>query len=131
MNKVPPVISIGVPRLTAGIEEYGRLDLMTHAEADGAIAPPPASDLVRLTEAIALQGRGGAGFPFARKLRAVLESSAKQDKPTMVVVNATEGEPASWKDKVLLTRAPHLILDGAALAAIAIDAEEIVRSEER
>jgi len=126
MNKVPPVISIGVPRLTAGIEEYGRLDLMTHEEVHGPIAPLSASDLVRLTEAIALQGRGGAGFPFARKLRAVLESSAKQDKPTMVVVNATEGEPASWKDKVLLTRAPHLILDGAALAAFAIDAEEII-----
>ena len=60
---------------------------------------------------------GGAGFPFARKLRAVLESASRQDLPTVVVVNATEGEPAAWKDKVLLTRAPHLILDGAALAA--------------
>ena len=73
-----------------------------------------------------LKGKGGAGFPFARKLRAVLESCERQDLAAVVVVNATEGEPASWKDKVLLTRAPHLILDGAALAAYALDAEEIV-----
>jgi NADH:ubiquinone oxidoreductase subunit F (NADH-binding)/ferredoxin len=44
----------------------------------------------------------------------------------VVVVNATEGEPASWKDKVLLSRAPHLILDGAALAAHALGASAIV-----
>ena len=44
----------------------------------------------------------------------------------MIVVNATEGEPPSWKDKAILTRGPHLILDGAALAAAALDAEEIV-----
>src|SRR5690349_20461029 len=49
-----------------------------------------------------------------------------RDLPPVIVVNATEGEPAAWKDKALLTRAPHLILDGAALAAAALDAEEIV-----
>jgi NADH:ubiquinone oxidoreductase subunit F (NADH-binding)/ferredoxin len=55
----------------------------------------------------------------------VLDSAVRQDADTAVVVNATEGEPASWKDKVLLTRAPHLILDGAAIAARAIDAGSI------
>ncbi|MEV1290575.1 NADH-ubiquinone oxidoreductase-F iron-sulfur binding region domain-containing protein [Micromonospora sp. NPDC049679] len=123
---VPPVACVGVPRLTAGLDEFGRLDLLAHEEVHGPIGPLSTSDLIRLTDAIALQGRGGAGFPFAKKIRAVLESAAKQDKPTVVVVNATEGEPAAWKDKVLLTRAPHLILDGAALAGFALDAEEIV-----
>ncbi len=43
----------------------------------------------------------------------------------MVVVNAMEGEPASHKDRVLLTQAPHLVLDGADVAAGAVNASEI------
>lgn len=123
---MPPVACFGEPRLTAGFEEYGRLDLLAHEEVHGPVSPLSMSSLLRLTEEIALKGKGGAGFPFHRKVRAVLESSQRQSLPPVVVVNATEGEPASWKDKVLLTRAPHLILDGAAIAAFALDAEEIV-----
>ncbi|MBQ1042466.1 MULTISPECIES: NADH-quinone oxidoreductase subunit NuoF family protein [unclassified Micromonospora] len=123
---VPPVACVGEPRLTAGFAEFGRLDLLAHEEVHGPIGPMEPAALLRLAEAIDLKGKGGAGFPFARKLRAVLESCERQDLSAVVVVNATEGEPASWKDKVLLTRAPHLILDGAALAAFALDAEEIV-----
>ncbi|MEU1838553.1 NADH-ubiquinone oxidoreductase-F iron-sulfur binding region domain-containing protein [Micromonospora chersina] len=123
---VPPVACVGEPRLTAGFAEFGRLDLLAHEEVHGPIGPVEPAALLRLAEAIDLKGKGGAGFPFARKLRAVLESCERQDLSAVVVVNATEGEPASWKDKVLLTRAPHLVLDGAALAAYALDAEEIV-----
>ncbi|MFC4105720.1 NADH-ubiquinone oxidoreductase-F iron-sulfur binding region domain-containing protein [Micromonospora zhanjiangensis] len=125
-SKVPPVACFGEPRLTAGFDEFGSLDLMAHEEVHGPVSPLSPAALLRLAEDIQLKGKGGAGFPFARKLRAVLESSDKQNLPPVVVVNATEGEPASWKDKVLLTRAPHLILDGAALAAYALDADEIV-----
>ncbi|MGN9808957.1 NADH-ubiquinone oxidoreductase-F iron-sulfur binding region domain-containing protein [Micromonospora sp. BQ11] len=123
---VPPVACIGEPRLTAGFAEFGRLDLLAHEEVHGPIGPIEPANLLRLAEGVQLKGKGGAGFPFAKKLRAVLESCERQDLGAVVVVNASEGEPASWKDKVLLTRAPHLILDGAALAAYALDAEEIV-----
>ena len=44
----------------------------------------------------------------------------------MVVVNAMEGEPASAKDRVLLEDAPHLVLDGAEVAAAVVGASEIV-----
>ena len=123
---VPPVACFGEPRITAGFDEFGRLDLLAHEEVHGPVGPLSPASLLRLVVGIELKGKGGAAFPFARKLRAVLESAEKRDLPPVVVVNATEGEPASWKDKVLLTRAPHLILDGAAIAAYALDAEEIV-----
>ncbi|WP_213450273.1 NADH-quinone oxidoreductase subunit NuoF family protein [Rhizomonospora bruguierae] len=123
---VPPVTSVGAPRLTAGFAEFGRLDLRDHEEVHGDFGPLTVAELMQLAELIQLRGRGGAGFPFARKVRAVYESARAKSLPTILVVNGTEGEPASWKDKALLTRGPHLILDGAALAAYALDAEEIV-----
>ena len=126
LQQVPPVTSIGIPRITAGFDEYGRLDLVAHQEVHGGFAALSSGELIGLADRIELRGRGGAGFPFARKLRAVLDSCRRQDLPPVIVVNATEGEPPSWKDKAILTRGPHLILDGAALAAAALDAEEIV-----
>lgn len=123
---VPAVGRAGPARLTAGFEQFGRLDLWDHQQVHGDLRPMSIAELISLAEQVRLAGRGGAGFPFARKVRAVVDSSRKQGKPVVVVVNATEGEPAAWKDKVLLARAPHLILDGASLAAWALEAEEIV-----
>jgi NADH:ubiquinone oxidoreductase subunit F (NADH-binding) len=69
-----------------------------------------------------LTGRGGASFPTARKLMAV----ASGPRRPIVIANGTEGEPASAKDKVLLAREPHLILDGAVLAAEMVGAGHAV-----
>ena len=68
-----------------------------------------------------LFGRGGAAFPTSRKW----ETMSRSRRRPVVVVNAMEGEPASSKDHVLLTRAPHLVLDGAEVAAHAVNAAEI------
>jgi NADH:ubiquinone oxidoreductase subunit F (NADH-binding) len=78
--------------------------------------------LIEQAERAGLRGRGGAGFPLATKLRAV----AAQRRRPIVVVNATEGEPASRKDCTLCELTPHLILDGAVLAAIAVGADEAI-----
>jgi NADH:ubiquinone oxidoreductase subunit F (NADH-binding) len=67
-----------------------------------------------------LTGRGGAAFPTGRKLAAV----AAAIRP-IVVVNGTEGEPASAKDKVLMATEPHLVLDGAAAAARMVGARHV------
>jgi NADH:ubiquinone oxidoreductase subunit F (NADH-binding) len=78
----------------------------------------------RLVEEVAragLRGRGGAAFPAARKLAAVL---AGRGRP-VVVANGCEGEPASAKDRVLSELAPHLVIDGALLAALATGAREV------
>ncbi|MEU8265638.1 NADH-ubiquinone oxidoreductase-F iron-sulfur binding region domain-containing protein [Sphaerisporangium sp. NPDC049002] len=123
---VQDVFRIGPGRLTAGLDSSPRLDYDTHRRVHGHMPRLPIDDLIALAELGDLRGRGGAGFPFARKLRAVIDSAGRRGAPITVVVNATEGEPAAHKDKVLLTRAPHLILDGADLVARALSAVEIV-----
>jgi NADH:ubiquinone oxidoreductase subunit F (NADH-binding) len=72
-----------------------------------------------------LTGRGGAGFPTHLKLAAVRRNGAGRAAP-VVVGNGAEGEPASAKDRTLLRRAPHLVLDGLQLAAAAVGAGRAV-----
>ncbi|MDQ6910066.1 MAG: proton-conducting membrane transporter [Actinomycetota bacterium] len=83
--------------------------------------PETGHDLIELVERSGLRGRGGAGFPTARKLAAVAAG-----RQAIVVVNGTEGEPASGKDKLLMAGAPHLVVDGAALAARAVGARDAI-----
>ena len=90
------------------------------------LAPSPATtsprlDLIETIEQSGLTGRGGGGFPTARKLRAVAGGNGRR----VVLANGTEGEPASQKDQVLMSREPHLVLDGAAVAAAAVGASEV------
>jgi NADH:ubiquinone oxidoreductase subunit F (NADH-binding) len=83
--------------------------------------------LIDEVAAAGLRGRGGAAFPTAVKLRAVAARRGRR----AVVVNAAEGEPLSAKDRTLLELAPHLVLDGALLAAEAVGAHEIVVAMKR
>lgn len=69
-----------------------------------------------------LLGRGGGQFPVSKKLAIAAASSGHP----IVVVNASEGEPASRKDRTLLEMRPHLVLDGAMVAARAIESTEVV-----
>src|SRR5215468_10443730 len=110
----PTVLRVGQARITAGLDRYARLDLDAHRSVFG---PPPEltlASLVAMCEDTDLRGRGGAAFPVARKLRAVMARCSGRRRP-VVVVNGTEGEPGSNKDKTLLSRSPHLVLDGAVL----------------
>ena len=121
----PAVIRIGPARITAGLDRYARLDLAAHLNVFGPAPHLAATDLIEMCEQVDLRGRGGAAFPVARKLRAVLDRTTARRRAA-VVVNGTEGEPGSSKDKTLLARSPHLVLDGAVLAADALQATEIV-----
>jgi NADH:ubiquinone oxidoreductase subunit F (NADH-binding) len=118
-------------RLLASWSQTGRTDLEAHASVYGPLRLPT-GDLrawqarhVAEIEASGLTGRGGAGFPAWRKL-ASARSAMRQGRDAIVVLNAMEGEPASFKDRILLERAPHLVLDGAELTAMSIGAAKVV-----
>ncbi|MCU1601410.1 MAG: dehydrogenase [Frankiales bacterium] len=91
-----------------------------HEAIHGPLSMPPRTQLLDAVEAAGLVGRGGAGFPTARKMRTVAAG-----KNPVVLGNACEGEPASSKDVTLLTRHPHLVLDGLSVAAAAVGAREL------
>src|SRR5918911_3742538 len=66
-----------------------------------------------------LAGRGGAGFPTGRKWSFI----PKGVLPTYLVINADESEPGAFKDRELMERNPHQLLEGVAIAAYAIRCE--------
>jgi NADH:ubiquinone oxidoreductase subunit F (NADH-binding) len=70
-----------------------------------------------------LLGRGGAAFPVGVKWRSVADRSRGS---AVVLANGAEGEPLSWKDRLLLTSRPHLVLDGAFIAAGSVGSEQVV-----
>jgi NADH:ubiquinone oxidoreductase subunit F (NADH-binding) len=113
-STLPLLPATGSPLLAAA-----RPDLAAHVRHNGPLPSRP--DPLALLAVVAdsgLTGRGGAGFPTGRKLAAVRSASGRP----VVVANGAEGEPASAKDALLLTRAPHLVLDGLQLAAHAVGA---------
>ena len=80
-------------------------------------------DLIGAIDKARLRGRGGAAFPTATKWRSVAEHS-KGD--AVVLANGAEGEPHSKKDRLLMTARPHLVLDGAFIAARVLRARRII-----
>ncbi|HEV2309696.1 MAG TPA: NADH-ubiquinone oxidoreductase-F iron-sulfur binding region domain-containing protein [Acidimicrobiia bacterium] len=122
----------GLPRLLAGYRPDGSVGLEEHLHQYG--RPPYGTArrgalvaLVAAVEASGLRGRGGAAFPTGRKMRTVAQARGR----TAVVVNGSEGEPLSAKDRLVLTCLPHLALDGAVLAAEAVGADEVTIAIDR
>ena len=107
----------------------GRIDAtdLAEAQAEGAyeglaaaraLAPEA---LVTLVEASGLRGRGGAYFPVHLKWRAAIEARERNGTP-LVVVNAEEGEPGVFKDRLLMEADPHRLVEGIAIACHALGA---------
>ncbi len=107
MPSTPRLLSAPGPSLVAHVEHFGSAPKLTGAQ------------LISSLNDAGLSGRGGAGFPTGRKLAAVSGPNP------VVVANGAEGEPLSRKDALLLTRAPHLVLDGMHIAAGAIGARTL------
>jgi NADH-quinone oxidoreductase subunit F len=115
------------PRLTRHWSEPGAVGLDGYVERGGyvgmrtALAKAPA-EVIDIVKASGLRGRGGAGFPTGMKWGFVPKGTGK---PTYVVVNFDESEPGTCNNRELVEREPHRLLEGAVIAALAIECETV------
>ncbi|MFC0804931.1 NADH-quinone oxidoreductase subunit NuoF [Ensifer sp. P24N7] len=86
-------------------------------KALGEYTPDEIVDLVKESN---LRGRGGAGFPTGMKWSFVPKAAGK---PKYLCCNADEGEPGTFKDRIIMERDPHQLIEGLAVSAYAIGAE--------
>ncbi|HUR27546.1 MAG TPA: NADH-ubiquinone oxidoreductase-F iron-sulfur binding region domain-containing protein [Planctomycetota bacterium] len=110
----------------AHIRAPGRASLAGYLRTGGyvglarALRELDAEQLLDIVDKSGLAGRGGAGFPTARKWRAV---RAAEGIPKTIVCNADEGEPGCFKDRALMDHDPHALIEGMVIAGIATGAE--------
>ena len=127
-----------VPLLTRRLRQPGYDGSLTAYRAQGgyrqmerAVTSLTPDQVTEIVKDSGLRGRGGAGFPTGMKWSFMPKEAVK---PHYLLVNADESEPGTFKDRLLLERDPHLVVEGAALAAYAIRARQAyiyVRGEYR
>ena len=78
--------------------------------------------LIAELEKAVLRGRGGAGFPMGRKASLIDRKSAK---PKYLVVNADESEPGAFKDREVMAKVPHRLIEGCLIAAHALESRDV------
>ncbi|MGH7551601.1 MAG: NAD(P)H-dependent oxidoreductase subunit E, partial [Longimicrobiales bacterium] len=78
-------------------------------------------DVIATVDGAGLRGLGGAGFPTSRKWTFV----RAEPKPRVVALNADEGEPGTFKDRVCIESDPHRVLEGLLVAAWVVEAEDV------
>jgi NADH-quinone oxidoreductase subunit F len=113
----------------AGAEEHPLRDLTSYravggyAQLEKARAMPPGEVIALLIESN-LRGRGGAFFPTGRKA-SFIPTPDKIAKPVYITVNADESEPGTFKDREIMLRVPHRLIEGCLIAAHAIQSESV------
>jgi NADH-quinone oxidoreductase subunit F len=113
--------------LLAGADERDLTKLSEYRAIGGYDQVPKArkltpEQLIETLLAANLRGRGGAGFPMGRKASLIDRGSSK---PKYLVVNADESEPGAFKDREVMARVPHRLLEGCLIAAHAIECEHV------
>jgi NADH-quinone oxidoreductase subunit F len=101
------------------LEDYRRVG--GYASLEKARKLGPGATLEQIKQA-ALRGRGGAGFQMGQKA-SFLPSPGQAKNPIYLVVNADESEPGAFKDREIINRVPHRLIEGIQIAALAIGAE--------
>lgn len=102
---------------SSDIEEY--LKAGGYRSLSAALARTPA-DIIEEVSRSGLRGRGGAGFPTAMKWKFAV---ADPKFPKYLICNADEGEPGTFKDRTILEKNPHLLIEGMAISGFALGAE--------
>jgi NADH:ubiquinone oxidoreductase subunit F (NADH-binding) len=115
---------LATPRLLSGPDLDGGAETFESHYLRLGRRPRGGAWMIDELERSGLRGRGGGSFPTFRKWRGVAKGA--ETRSAVVVVNASEGEPLSGKDRSLLRHRPHLVLDGAMLAAETVGADEVV-----
>jgi NADH-quinone oxidoreductase subunit F len=119
-----------VPRLDVVLEDAYERDLRSldeyrtiggYGALDRARGMAPAAVVEEITGAN-LRGRGGAGFPMGRKASFLAKGTGK---PTYLVVNADESEPGTFKDREIMLRVPHRLIEGCLITAHAIESHSV------
>ena len=105
------------PTLSSGGEE-----LASHTARWGHLPAIDGAGVRALLRGSHLDGRGGGGFPLIRKVETARLSPGRP----VLIVNASESEPASRKDRTLCRQRPHLVLDGASLLARSLGVDDVV-----
>src|SRR5215475_10149124 len=109
--------------LLANADRTGETSLAAYKERGGykalekALTMEPAA-VIEEVKTSGLRGRGGAGFPTGMKWSFVPRNSGK---PTYLLCNADESEPGTFKDRLLLERDPHSLIEGMAIANLALE----------
>ncbi|MBU0937142.1 MAG: NAD(P)H-dependent oxidoreductase subunit E [Spirochaetes bacterium] len=105
----------------ADVEQYRKAG--GYAGLQRALSLPPDSLVTEFTRA-GVRGRGGAGFPAGLKERAAAGSACSDNEECQryVVCNADEGEPGTFKDRIILESSPQLLIEGIIISAYAVGA---------
>jgi NADH-quinone oxidoreductase subunit F len=103
---------------SAGIAEYLRVG--GYRALEKALEMTPA-EVVEEVQQSGLLGRGGAGFPTGRKWEFAVRAIGS---PKYLISNADEGEPGTFKDRVLMEKNPHLMIEGMVIASHALGSEK-------
>jgi NADH-quinone oxidoreductase subunit F len=98
------------------IDRY--IELGGYKAAEKVLKTMTPADVIETTKATGLRGRGGAGFPTGMKWSFVPKNTGK---PTYLCCNADESEPGTCKDRVIMERDPHQLIEGIIIAAYAVD----------
>ncbi len=110
------MLDAGLAAAPQTLSDYG-----DYAALRKALAGLSPDEVIEMVEASSLIGRGGAAFPTGLKWKLTRQAAGESK---YMVCNADESEPGTFKDRVLLEHHPHLVLEGIALGAYAIGADE-------
>ena len=118
----PSPLEVKVLTRRFGLENSASIDTYLATEGyralEKALGMKP-EEIIEEVKLSGLRGRGGAGFPTGMKWSFVPRTSPKLK---FVVVNADESEPGTCKDRLLMEYDPHQLIEGALIAALAVDA---------
>ena len=108
--------------LTANVDKPNSASIDTYVAGGGYAAARKAlgmkpEDIIQVVKDSELRGRGGAGFPTGSKWSFVPRNAPR---PTYLLANADEAEPGTFKDRVIIEKDPHLLIEGMIIAAFAI-----------